>query len=97
MRQAGADWQMVFFGGAVHAFTNPAAGDHKASGVAYDARRRDVPVGVCRNSSGKSGESRARTETGEGAWGRIEQPMPPHDRPHGCYTRDSPGAVWRAP
>jgi dienelactone hydrolase len=38
MRQAGADWQMVFFGGAVHGFTNPAAGDNKASGVAYDAR-----------------------------------------------------------
>jgi len=38
MRQAGADWQMVFFGGAVHSFTNPAAGDHKASGAAYDAR-----------------------------------------------------------
>jgi dienelactone hydrolase len=38
MRQAGADWQMVFFGGAVHGFTNPAAGDNRASGVAYDAR-----------------------------------------------------------
>ena len=38
MRQAGADWQMVFFGGAVHGFTNPAAGDNKASGAAYDAR-----------------------------------------------------------
>jgi dienelactone hydrolase len=38
MRQAGADWQMVVFGGAVHGFTNPAAGDNKASGVAYDAR-----------------------------------------------------------
>ena len=38
MRQAGADWQMVFFGGAVHGFTNPTAGDNKASGVAYDAR-----------------------------------------------------------
>ena len=38
MRQAGADWQMVLFGGAVHGFTNPAAGDNKASGVAYDAR-----------------------------------------------------------
>jgi dienelactone hydrolase len=38
MRQAGADWQMVFFGGAVHGFTNPAAGDNKTSGVAYDAR-----------------------------------------------------------
>jgi dienelactone hydrolase len=38
MRQAGADWQMVFFGGAVHGFTNPANGANKASGVAYDAR-----------------------------------------------------------
>jgi dienelactone hydrolase len=38
MRQAGADWQMVFFGGAVHGFTNPAAGHNKASGVAYDPR-----------------------------------------------------------
>jgi dienelactone hydrolase len=38
MRQAGADWQMVFFGGAVHGFTNPAAGNNRASGVAYDAR-----------------------------------------------------------
>ena len=38
MRQAGADWQMVFFGGAVHSFTNPTAGDNKASGAAYDAR-----------------------------------------------------------
>jgi dienelactone hydrolase len=38
MRKAGADWQMVFFGGAVHGFTNPAAGSDKATGVAYDAR-----------------------------------------------------------
>ncbi len=38
MRQAEADWQMVFFGGAVHGFTNPATGSNKASGVAYDAR-----------------------------------------------------------
>ncbi len=38
MRQAQADWQLVFFGGAVHSFTNPAAGDNRAGGVAYDAR-----------------------------------------------------------
>ncbi|MCK9375728.1 MAG: dienelactone hydrolase family protein [Syntrophobacterales bacterium] len=38
MRQAGADWQMVFFGGAVHGYMNPANGADKASGVAYDAR-----------------------------------------------------------
>jgi dienelactone hydrolase len=38
MRQGGVDWQMVFYGGAVHTFTNPAAGSNKASGVAYDER-----------------------------------------------------------
>jgi dienelactone hydrolase len=38
MRQAGADWQMVLFGGAVHSFTNPAAGNNPAAGVAYNAR-----------------------------------------------------------
>jgi dienelactone hydrolase len=38
MRQGGLDWQMVYFGGAVHAFTNPAAGSNKASGVAYNPR-----------------------------------------------------------
>jgi dienelactone hydrolase len=38
MQQAGADWQMVLFGGAVHGFTNPAAGNNSASGVAYNAR-----------------------------------------------------------
>jgi dienelactone hydrolase len=36
MRQAGANWQMVFFGGAVHSFTNPAAGEDQATGVAYN-------------------------------------------------------------
>lgn len=38
MRKGGVDWQMVFYGGAVHTFTNPAAGSDKAAGVAYDAR-----------------------------------------------------------
>jgi dienelactone hydrolase len=37
MRQGGIDWQLVFFGGAVHAYMNPAA-NNKAAGVAYDAR-----------------------------------------------------------
>lgn len=42
MRESGADWQMVYFGGAVHSFTNPAAGDDPSRGVAYneDAARR---------------------------------------------------------
>ena len=37
MRQGGIDWQLVFFGGAVHAYMNPAA-NNRAAGVAYDAR-----------------------------------------------------------
>ena len=38
MRQAGADWQMVCFGGVVHGFTNPANGNNPATGVAYHAK-----------------------------------------------------------
>lgn len=38
MNRAGADWQMVVYGGAVHAFTNPDAGSDKSSGKAYDER-----------------------------------------------------------
>ena len=38
MRQAGADWQMILFGGAVHSFTNPGAGRDKKKGVAYNAK-----------------------------------------------------------
>lgn len=36
LRSAGADWQMVFYGNAVHSFTNPAAGTDKSKGAAYD-------------------------------------------------------------
>jgi dienelactone hydrolase len=36
MRKAGADWQMILYGGAVHGFTNPDAGSDKTKGVAYD-------------------------------------------------------------
>ncbi len=38
MRQAGTDWQVVFYGGAVHAFTNPGAGNDPKQGVAYNAK-----------------------------------------------------------
>ncbi|MCM2358020.1 MAG: dienelactone hydrolase family protein [Geobacteraceae bacterium] len=38
MRQAGVDWQMVFYGGAVHSFTNPDAGRAGIKGVVYDER-----------------------------------------------------------
>jgi dienelactone hydrolase len=36
MRQAGVDWQMVYYGGAVHSFTNPDAGKAGIKGVAYN-------------------------------------------------------------
>ncbi|HEY9074456.1 MAG TPA: dienelactone hydrolase family protein, partial [Desulfobaccales bacterium] len=32
MRQGGLDWQMVFLGGAVHAFMNPEAGQQQGRG-----------------------------------------------------------------
>ena len=38
MRQAGADWQMVYYGGAVHSFANPKAGSDKSKGVSYDPK-----------------------------------------------------------
>lgn len=38
MRSAGVDWQLVSYGGAVHSFTNPSAGDDPSKGAAYDAR-----------------------------------------------------------
>jgi len=38
MRVAGVDWQMIFYGGAVHSFTNPQAGRAGIPGVAYDER-----------------------------------------------------------
>ncbi len=37
MRKAKVDWQMVFYGANVHAFTAPAAGTDKSKGAAYDA------------------------------------------------------------
>ncbi|HRY43736.1 MAG TPA: dienelactone hydrolase family protein [Thermoanaerobaculia bacterium] len=38
MDDAKVDWQMVFYAGAVHSFTNPAAGNDSSKGAAYDAR-----------------------------------------------------------
>jgi dienelactone hydrolase len=37
MRSAHVDWQLIAYGGAVHGFTNPAAGDDPSKGVAYNA------------------------------------------------------------
>jgi dienelactone hydrolase len=36
MRTPGVDWQLVSYGGAVHSFTNPEAGNNKSTGVAYN-------------------------------------------------------------
>lgn len=38
MRQAQVDWQLVAYGGAVHAFTIPEAGNDKTKGAAYDRK-----------------------------------------------------------
>jgi dienelactone hydrolase len=38
MRKAGADWQMNIYGNAVHSFTNPAAGNDKSRGSAYNKK-----------------------------------------------------------
>ena len=37
MKQAKADWQLILYSGAVHAFTNPAADAHHIPGIAYNA------------------------------------------------------------
>lgn len=36
MRKSGADWQMVYYGNAVHGFTNPANGTVNSKGAAYN-------------------------------------------------------------
>ena len=38
MRAGGVDWQLVVYGGAVHGFTNPASGNDKSRGAAYDEK-----------------------------------------------------------
>lgn len=38
MRKAGVDWQMVSYGGAVHAFSNPESGNDPSKGAAYNEK-----------------------------------------------------------
>ena len=38
MRDAKIDWTLVKYGGAVHSFTNPAAGNDPSKGAAYDEK-----------------------------------------------------------
>lgn len=37
MNDAGVDWQMVYYSGAVHSFTEPQAGNDNSKGAAYNA------------------------------------------------------------
>lgn len=36
MRRGNVDWQMVLYGGAVHSFTDPSAGNNPSQGAAYN-------------------------------------------------------------
>jgi dienelactone hydrolase len=38
MRTAGVDWQLIKYGGAVHSFTQPSAGNDNSKGAAYNER-----------------------------------------------------------
>jgi dienelactone hydrolase len=38
MRDTKADWQMIYYANAVHAFTNPELGDDNSKGVAYNEK-----------------------------------------------------------
>ena len=38
MRKAGVDWEFVSYGGAVHAFTDPSAGNDNSKGAAYNKK-----------------------------------------------------------
>jgi dienelactone hydrolase len=49
MKKGGVDWQMMEFGGAVHAFTNPGAGNDPTKGVAYNPIATVRAYGVLRN------------------------------------------------
>ncbi len=38
MRRGGVDWQLIKYGGAVHSFTQPMAGDDNSKGAAYNEK-----------------------------------------------------------
>ncbi|MGC8604182.1 MAG: dienelactone hydrolase family protein [Desulfomonilaceae bacterium] len=38
LRNGGVDWQMIYYGDAVHSFTQPTAGNDKSIGTAYNER-----------------------------------------------------------
>jgi dienelactone hydrolase len=38
MRKGGVDWQLIKYGGAVHSFTQPMAGNDNSKGAAYNEK-----------------------------------------------------------
>ena len=38
MRDAKADWQMIYYANAVHSFTNPESGTDNSKGAAYNEK-----------------------------------------------------------
>lgn len=46
MKMAAVDWQLVEYGGAVHAFTNPGAGNDPSKGAAYNAKASERAYGA---------------------------------------------------
>jgi len=60
MREAGVDWQMVSYGGAVHSFTNPDAGSDPSRGVAITPPPISDPGTRCGRSSRRSSGSAER-------------------------------------
>ena len=38
MRKGGVDWQLIKYGGAVHSFTQPSAGNDNSKGAAYNEK-----------------------------------------------------------
>jgi len=70
MRQGGRTGRWFSLAGRCTPSPTRAQGITKPLGQPTTPGRRDVPGGICRNSSGKSGGSRARTETGAGEGGR---------------------------
>jgi dienelactone hydrolase len=38
LRKGNVDWQMIYYGGQVHSFTTPYAGNDKSKGAAYDEK-----------------------------------------------------------
>lgn len=48
MRGGGVDWQFITYGGAVHSFTNPDAGNDNSKGAAYNAKADQRSWGAMR-------------------------------------------------